>query len=39
MLAEIGFTQVVFIGEPGWDDERLATYLDAVVPGTSPIEG
>jgi hypothetical protein len=23
----------------GWDDERLATYLDSVVPATSPIEG
>lgn len=23
----------------GWDDERLATYLDSVVPVTSPIEG
>lgn len=23
----------------GWDDERLATYLDSVVPGTFPIEG
>lgn len=23
----------------GWDDERLATYLDSVVPGTSPTEG